>query len=174
MVRPTREYTFIKMAELLAARTTCIRRGVGCVLTDMYGKVLSTGYNGVASGMPHCNESQIKVLKHGEWEHYPNACEGADSPSGTNLHQCLAIHAEQNALLQCPDVRDICYAYVTCSPCMHCMKLLMNTGCRIIYYLEEYDAAALNLWNNRGPGYGTFKLNLRNDGTFIAEGRMGT
>jgi hypothetical protein len=39
-------------------------------------------------------------------------------PSGTGLDVCEAIHAEQNALLQCKDVEQIDTAYVTAMPCM--------------------------------------------------------
>ena len=120
------------MARLIAERGTCARRKVGCILVNKRGHVLATGYNGVASGMAHCTE-------------YP--CRGATAPSGTGLDLCQALHAEQNALLQCRDVYDIDTAYCTASPCMTCVKLLLNTSCQRIVYLDEYphpDAA--NLW----------------------------
>ena len=56
MVRPPRDTYFMKMAALVAERSTCLRRSVGCVLVNGRHHVLATGYNGVASGLPHCNE----------------------------------------------------------------------------------------------------------------------
>jgi dCMP deaminase len=78
---------------------------------------------------------------------YAHACSGAASPSGTNLDACEAIHAEQNALLQCHDVFDIHTCYVTASPCVTCTKLLLNTGCQRIVFVEEYpQPEAGRLW----------------------------
>ena len=82
---------------------------------------------------------------------FGHACPGAFAASGTNLDGCHAIHAEQNALLRCADVRSIHAAYVTASPCMTCVKLLMNTSCQIIYFDQPYphnDAA--DLWRSMG------------------------
>ena len=159
-MRPTRERWAMDMALLTAKRSTCCRRQVGCVLLNERGHVLATGYNGVAAGLPHCNdrvlEDPVDVgLSHaglvGRQVTYPFACEGAASPSGTNLDACQAIHAEQNALLQCRDVYAIDTTFVTASPCVTCTKLLLNTGCRRVVYLEEYPhSAARELWLSAG------------------------
>lgn len=157
-MRLSRDEWALKLALLTAQRTTCCRRAVGCVLLNARGHVLSTGYNGVAAGLPHCNEEVI-THNHGprkEWEReiiavHPHACSGAAAPSGTNLDGCQAIHAEQNALLQCRDMYAIHTAYVTASPCMTCCKLLLNTSCQRIVYVEEYPhSAAKNLWTGAG------------------------
>jgi dCMP deaminase len=84
-------------------------------------------------------------------DHYPHACAGAEAPSGQSLDACQAIHAEQNALLQCPDIHAISACYVTASPCMTCTKLLLNTSCVRIVYLDEYPhSAARELWESAG------------------------
>lgn len=114
---------FLRLADLLKERSTCPRRAVGCVLVDEHYHVMATGYNGTARGTDHC----IDV-----------PCPGALSASGTDLDKCEAIHAEQNALLQCHDVMKIARAYCTTQPCVHCMKLLMNTSVQEIYFLEDY------------------------------------
>lgn len=118
----TDEY-FLQMATLVAQRATCSRRKVGCVLTNYYGHVLATGYNGVASGRRHCIDSP---------------CPGAGLPSGEGLHLCEAIHAEQNALIQCRNSLEIYTAYCTASPCMLCLRMLMNTSCRRLVFREVY------------------------------------
>jgi dCMP deaminase len=147
-MRISRDEWGLELAKVTARRGTCCRRQVGCVLVDKDGHVLSTGYNGVAAGLPHCNSEQPMLHLDRSIEiTYPNACAGAKSPSGTNLDSCQAIHAEQNALLQCKDVREVHTCYVTCSPCVTCVKLLMNTGCRRIVFGEVYPHSdAKNLW----------------------------
>ena len=148
-MRPTRDEYHLRAAENAASMATCIRRSVGCVLTNARGHQLSSGYNGVESGAPHCNQVheiamgriiqyQDKLEIKGELT-YPYACEGASSPSGTNLEGCDAIHAEQNALLQCPDVFRIHTCYVTHSPCIHCVKLLLGTSCQRVVFREKYS-----------------------------------
>jgi dCMP deaminase len=134
--RPSVNAYFTAMAKLVATRSTCARRAVGCVLVDSRNRVLATGYNGVASGLPHCNEGSL--------------CAGATAESGTRLDECQAIHAEQNALVQCRDTDAIDVCFVTVSPCMSCLKLLLNTGCRRIVFAEEYAgaAAAGALWTS--------------------------
>lgn len=102
------------------------------MLVDQKGHVLSTGYNGPASGEPHCID---------------HPCPGANLKSGTGLDVCEAIHAEANALLQCRDPWAINTCYVTASPCVHCVKLLMNTSCRRVVFMDEYpQAEAKVLW----------------------------
>lgn len=140
----------LQLALTTAQRATCCRRSVGCVLVDMSNHVLATGYNGVASGVPHCNERNPEFIRgDSDKSKYPNACSGAFAESGTNLDGCDAIHAEQNALLQCSDVSKIVTCYCTASPCLTCVKLLMNTGCRRIVFIEKYPhSRAEEMWRD--------------------------
>lgn len=143
-MRPDKDETLLRMAWVASEQSTCVRRKVGCILVDSVGYVLATGWNGVTKGMPHCNEQA--------------PCEGATAVSGTKLDQCLAIHAEQNALLQCRDVQRIETAYITVSPCIHCVKLLMNTSCRRLVVSFIYDLRALELWYTSGRGNRTSRI----------------
>ncbi len=156
-MRPSRDQWAIDMAKVTARRSTCLRRQVGCVLLNARGHVLATGNNGVASGLPHCSAvelvkfQRLAEIHYSTVENYPHACHGANSPSGTNLDGCHAIHAEQNALLQCRDVYEISTAYVTAGPCITCTKLLLNTSCKRIAFVEEYPhSAAQQLWVSSG------------------------
>ena len=127
---------FVEMAKLVARRATCARRKVGCVLVNEHDHVMATGYNGVASGLPHCLDTP---------------CPGAGQPSGQGLHLCQAIHAEQNALMQCRNINEIATCYTVSSPCIHCLRLLLNTTCRRIVFAEEYPhPEAAQLWLNDG------------------------
>lgn len=133
MKRISRDDLGLRLAKTWALRSTCTRRAVGCVLVDVDGWPVGQGYNGPASKQPHCIDKP---------------CRGAGLAPGTGLEACEAIHAEANALLRCSDVRAIHTAYVTHSPCLHCVKLLMNTGCKRIVFLERYahDEDAQRLW----------------------------
>ena len=133
--KPTRHQTYMAMAFLLAKKSTCSRRQVACILTDSSHRFIGSGYNGNAKGLPHCIDIP---------------CNGALLASGHGLDMCEAIHAEQNALLQCADVDKIVSCYVTTSPCMHCVKMLLNTGCQNIYYNTYYSGyeACKKLWES--------------------------
>lgn len=157
MTRPTKDQWLMSLAVDTARRTTCLRRGVGCVLADDRGKVLSTGYNGPPRGLPHCND--VKTVGAGPWkdlgdgvrmpgrvvESHPHACHGADAkrfPDG-----CEAVHAEVNALMWCADVEAIDACFVTVEPCFRCAKALLNTGVRRVLFLERNgEPAAEELW----------------------------
>lgn len=185
-MRPTRDQWAMSLVNATALRSTCCRRNVGCVMLNARGHVVSTGYNGVAAGLPHCNEEGLmavhrldsRIYLGGRGFYYwvktgeplqpppkdcsesecvgveifhPNACSGATSPSGTNLDGCEAIHAEQNALLQCKNVYEIDTVYVSASPCVTCVKLLMNTSAKRVVFSEEYPHnQAKDMWEKSG------------------------
>lgn len=135
-MRPSTQEYFLSMAKLVASRGTCYRRQVGCVLVDGRNRVLATGYNGVPSGVPHCNhrnpEAQLGTVA------FPQLCKGALAPSGTMLSDCQAVHAEANALISCRHPEDVEVAYCTASPCYQCVGYLLNTNCRSIVFSELY------------------------------------
>lgn len=159
-MRPSKDETFLDIALTLAKRGTCIRKQVGCVIVDELGQILSTGYNGVARGLPHCNDRLLLDLSHGGKksmiEDYPHKCAGANHDSGQGLEICEAIHAEQNALLQCADVQKIHTVYVTVSPCRHCMKLIMNTSAKRVVFLSTYSQDAKDLADKAGISWELF------------------
>lgn len=131
--RPARHFSMMEIASVISRRSTCGRRQVGCVLVDAHGRVLSMGHNGAPRGEPHCVD---------------RPCPGRDAATGQGLELCEATHAEANALLFCPDVMKIHTCYATTAPCLHCVKLLMNTSCETIIYLDDYTQRpqAQELW----------------------------
>ena len=153
MARISKPDWAMSLAVITAQRTTCLRRAVGCVLLDKHWRVLSTGYNGVARGQSHCNDSSSPLWGNNRLIEHPHACPGAKSPSGTDLDSCRAIHAEQNALLQVNGdaLRDIEHCFVTTSPCITCTKMLLNTSCQNIWFLYGYaHHSACELWRGSG------------------------
>jgi dCMP deaminase len=125
MKRPSLIEYFSKMTEVVSTRSTCRHRRVGCILVSERGHVLATGYNGAPKGLPHCLDL--------------SSC--ARKAAGKEWEKCRATHAEANALLQCKDIFSIHYAFVSYTPCGMCIKLLMNTSCKIIVYNNIYPNA---------------------------------
>ena len=121
--RDSRHQYFLRIAATVSTRSTCPRRSVGCVIVDVDNTIKATGYNGVPRNFPHCIDTP---------------CGGQNEKSSEGLNSCMATHAEQNALLQCSDVMKIETIYITTSPCITCAKLIANTSCKEVVYLEEY------------------------------------
>lgn len=141
MNRPTIDEYFAIMLLVVSSRSTCRRRQVGCILVNKLNHVIATGYNGVARGQEHCIDKG-------------HVCPGANSESGSDLDKCYAIHAEQNALLQCRNVNEIFTIYVTHEPCITCTKLFLNTSAYRIAYINAYDykqvEISVKLWVESG------------------------
>ena len=125
--RPSWDSYFMKVAEDIATRSTCLRRQVGAVLVKD-NRIIATGYNGAPDGMQHCLE--IGCLR-----------EQQNIPSGKNIELCRAVHAEQNALMQAAKHGGSVNGaklYVTTYPCVTCAKLLIQAGVNEIVYINAY------------------------------------
>ena len=140
MSRPSWDEYFMKIARVVASRSTCIRRKVGAVLVRDK-RILTTGYNGAPSGLAHCED--IGCLR-----------DQRQVPSGERHELCRGLHAEMNALLQAAihGVRIAGAAlYCTSSPCALCAKMLINVGIQKVYIDDGYpDELALELLNDAG------------------------
>ena len=136
MKRPSHDEYFMNMAKLAATRGNCYRRQVGCVLVDASNHILATGYNGIPRGYEHCEIGK---------------CPRENMEPGSNLHICLAVHAEINALMQCRDVDKIDRVYVTHSPCLNCTVVLLNTWANGIIFAENYpgDGTPEKIWTKQ-------------------------
>lgn len=121
--------TYLNVAEAFAYRSTCIKRKYGAVIVKD-DVVVSTGYNGSPRG-------------------YENCCDIGKCPRiELNMHQgdgygiCRAVHAEQNALLNCSREQtmgaDLYLAGVNpednsvhrAKPCPVCARLIIQAGIR--------------------------------------------
>jgi dCMP deaminase len=125
--RPDNDTYFMRMAELVATRSTCLRRHVGAVIVKEK-RVLTTGYNGAPRGLRHCEEVGC-VRKQNNIE------------SGTRHELCRGVHAEQNAVIQGAyfgaSIKGATI-YTTNFPCVLCAKILLNAGIEEIVYLDTY------------------------------------
>ena len=125
--RPSWDSYFMQLAQVVAGRSTCLRRQVGAVIVKDR-QILSTGYNGSPSGLIHCDE--IGCLR-----------QSLNVPSGERMEICRAVHAEQNALIQAAK-HGVAIAgadlYCTHQPCVQCTKMLINAGIRRVVYIHPY------------------------------------
>lgn len=126
--RPGWDEYFMRMAKLVATRSTCIRRSVGAVLVRDR-RILATGYNGAPHGLAHCGE--VGCLR-----------EQLGVPSGERHELCRGIHAEQNAIIQAAifgvSTRGS-VLYCTTKPCIICTKMLINAGVERFIVGELYN-----------------------------------
>ena len=126
-IRISKDEYFMKIAEVVSERSTCIKRKVGAVLIKD-SHILSTGYNGSPSGFNHCT---------------PITCMRQDLKSGEKPELCKGVHAEINCIIQAAihgtSILGNTTLYGTHFPCMSCLKLIINAGIKNLVYKEDYN-----------------------------------
>lgn len=141
MERPSWDEYFMEMAELTAKRSTCMRRQVGAVIVkDRHA--IATGYNGAPRGIMHC-EDRGGCLR-----------QQLNVPSGQRHELCMALHAEQNAIIQAAATGHGIEGgtiYITHQPCAICAKMIINAGITRIVIREGYpDELAASILDEAG------------------------
>ena len=127
--RPTWEEYFLDIARAVSARAECTRRQVGAIIVKDR-RIMAEGYNGGAPGAPSCLEGACPRGRLSTTE-LPgfDAAVGANSSYDTGAGACIAIHAEQNAVMYCSmEQRQGATLYCTDEPCPGCMKMLGGSG----------------------------------------------
>jgi len=133
----TDEY-FLKIASVVAERSTCRRHHIGAVaVRDKH--ILATGYNGAASGRKDCLE--LGCLR-----------DELHIPSGEKHEICRAIHAEQNVIIQAA-LHGVSLEgsaiYSTHTPCRICAKMLVNARIKRFVTFGKYnDDIFVNLFKD--------------------------
>jgi|TARA_Y100000310_G_scaffold273645_1_gene289208 dCMP deaminase len=118
---------FTGVLKVFEKNSTCIRIKVAALIIKD-GRIISTGWNGVAPKCKHC-ESIFTVKEYNSKDHAAFSRENE-------------IHAEQNALGWAArngvstEGADL---YISISPCSYCAKLIVAAGIKKVYYLKEYD-----------------------------------
>ncbi len=138
MARPNWDEYFAKLVVDISARSTCTRRQFGAILVNDKKEILSTGYNGVVRGAPHCEDTGCIKDEMGV-------------ASGMGHGICPAVHAEQNALLQAGRQSVGCTLYLNGFPCKICARLIVNAGIRRVVASGSYsDAEGLKILQDAG------------------------
>lgn len=159
--RPDWDVYFLGLAEAVSYRGDCTRSRVGAVLVQE-NRVVSTGYNGAPAGDPGCltdgacpRGKHYLTYRYADYPHevaprsyfgpvmagcgcghpdYP--CPEASEP-GSPYDNCIAIHAEANALLYAN--RSDCIGaamYLTREPCRDCTKLIRGARIKTVVWPE--------------------------------------
>ena len=139
--RPDWDEYFMMIAEVVSTRSNCIKRRVGAVVT-MNKQILTTGYNGTPKGIKNCCEGGC-----------PRGLAMADS--GAGLTECIALHAEENAIIQAA-VHGVRISgatmYCTLCPCQFCARSIINAGIAEVVYRHGYvtDEMTIELFRTAG------------------------
>lgn len=143
-MRPSFEQIYMRLAEAMSERSTCLRTnaegdpmrvGAAIVSTD-FRKVLAVGYNGNATGLP-------------------NQCDS------TEVGSCGCLHAESNAAINCDTPRAFPkIVFCTHLPCVQCAKMLINLGGveRVVYRRDYRIRTSLELFARVGIEAKMFSL----------------
>ncbi|KUO51266.1 MAG: cytidine deaminase [Desulfitibacter sp. BRH_c19] len=133
--RPTWDEYFIEIAQVVAKRSTCLRRFYGAVIVK--DKILiSTGFNGSARGEANCVDvgqcvrDKLKV------------------PKGERYELCVAVHAEQNAIINGDPVKmkdstiyiagfNFDGTDASGEPCLMCRRMITNAMIKRVVYLTS-------------------------------------
>ncbi|QNO15162.1 cytidine/deoxycytidylate deaminase family protein [Alkalicella caledoniensis] len=125
--RPSWDHYFMEITQVVAKRSTCLRRQVGALLVKDK-RILSSGYNGAPSNLPHCSETGCLRQQ-------------LNIPSGERHELCRGLHAEQNAIVHAAmhgiSIKDATI-YITNQPCVLCAKMIINGGIKRVVFLEGY------------------------------------
>lgn len=153
--RPSWDEYFLDVCDVVSTRATCDRGKAGSVIVRDK-RILTTGYVGAPSGLPHCSEvgHQIKKVTHED---------------GNESKHCVrTTHAEQNAIVQAArEGISLKGATLYCkmTPCYTCAKMIINSGiervvCRKDYHASDdtkkiFDEAGieLDIWNEEVETY---------------------
>lgn len=139
-MRPSWDDYFMEITQVVASRSTCLRRKVGAIIVkDKH--ILASGYNGVPTNLAHCEE--VGCMR-----------DALNVPAGERHELCRGLHAEQNAIIQSA-VHGVSIAggtlYVTTQPCVLCSKMLINARIKRIVFAGSYpDSLALSLLKEAG------------------------
>jgi dCMP deaminase len=115
--RPTRDELLVHMTHAVSERSTCNRLNVGAIIARQ-GRMITSGYNGPPSGLPHCVHAAM---------------------DGTPCHD--AVHAEANAIAfaaRYGSSTEGAELFVTHSPCVSCAQLIVQAGIVRVVYSQEY------------------------------------
>lgn len=125
-MRISKDEYYLTIARAVAGRSTCIRRQYGAVIVKD-DEIISTGYNGSARDEANCCDVGVCWRE----EHH--------IPHGEQYEKCVAVHAEQNAIISA--ARRECIGATLYlaglengvpienpAPCLICSRMIKNSG----------------------------------------------
>lgn len=124
------EEYFIKITKLVSEKSSCLSAPKGAIIIKDK-RIIATGYSGAPAGIISCYEKGYCLKRSLGYGH------------GEGHDKCLAVHAEANSILQAASLgiscKD-CIMYCTHKPCNDCAKLIINSGIKTVYYINDYPS----------------------------------
>lgn len=126
---------YMGIAKSTADLSTARKKQVGCIIVKD-NRVISLGYNGTPSGWDNqCedwvpNEGVMFTPHENDLDIY-----------GTWVTKPEVLHAETNAiskLARSTESGEGADLFVTCTPCIECAKLIVQSGIGRVFYSEDY------------------------------------
>lgn len=127
---------YLSIAKTVSKRSTCLRRQYGAIIVKN-DEIIATGYNGSARGEPNCCDEGVC------WR------EANGIPHGEQYEKCVAVHAEQNAIISAARrdmIGSTMYLYgqengkaISATPCEICAKMIKNAGIENVVCAEAED-----------------------------------
>jgi len=132
--RPDWDEYFLDIAKAVCERATCLRRRYGAIIVKD-NIIISTGYNGAPKGEANCIDTGLCER------------ERLHIPKGQNYELCVAVHAEQNAIINADPIKmQGAKIYVvgfnqdgslaSGKPCLLCRRMIRNAEIAEAVYLE--------------------------------------
>lgn len=121
-----REWNWLRVCSFAAQEfSTCGKRQYFAVVLSPDGRVVGSGYNGAPPGIPHCADGHCP-----RWQN--------NEEPGSAYDTCIALHAEENALLWSDRTdRQGGTIIVNGPPCWACGKKIAGSGIRRVVYLRD-------------------------------------
>jgi dCMP deaminase len=131
MLRPSWDEYFIGVMETVANRATCDRGKSGCIIVRNK-RIISTGYVGSPSGLPHCDDAG-------------HLFQNVLQEDGSTKQHCIrTIHAEMNAICQAAKhgvSLEGATLYSRMEPCYNCAYAIIAVGIARVVSQHRYQAA---------------------------------
>ena len=137
---------FMATAKLAAMRSKDPSTQVGACIVNSKNRIISLGYNGMPNG---CSDDEMP------WEREGTTCD---------TKYAYVVHSETNAIMNCLDFKELNGSVIYCTlfPCNECAKLIVQSGIKKIYYLDdkyhdnEYYMCGRKLLDVAGVSYEKF------------------
>lgn len=146
--RITKDEYYLKIAESTLERSTCLRRRYGAVIVNN-DEIIATGYNGAPRGEINCIDTGLCER------------ERLGIPKGERYELCVAVHAEQNAVISAArsemqgatiyivGKEAATGNYANPAPCMICRRMLINAGITRCVGIIDGKAQEISLQLNK-------------------------
>jgi dCMP deaminase len=162
---------YMDVAERTGKLSYAIRRQVGAVIVKD-NRILSYGYNGMPTGWDNqCEYKDYMSSDAGGWlnpdeieERWPlqgwrEMVAESGEVYGYNARYRLVtkdevLHAESNAIAKVSgstESSEDATLFVTTAPCIHCAKMIFQSGIKSVYYRDSYrDSAGIDFLTKGG------------------------